>query len=101
MLADLFASGRIFDVVLAVLAIEAIVLIYRDGRGAFPWLVHLLAAAGLVAAARAAVAGAPWWGVAAALGVALGAHVAELARKMSMDRTRRCIGQGVVKGEVL
>jgi hypothetical protein len=83
MVEALIASGRIADVVLAVLVVEALALIVRHrrtGRGPAPAAVLANAAAGaaLVLALKASLAG---WGVpAVALFLALGglAHGADL-----------------------
>lgn len=80
---QLFSSGRIVDVALAALAIEAValaVLRRRRGRG-LSWQVlwpNLLAGAGLLLALRGALTGAHWRWVALALLVALGANLLDL-----------------------
>jgi hypothetical protein len=82
----LFASGHIVDLILVLVAAEAVLLGVwhrRTGRGvalaaAAPMLC---AGAGLMLAVRAALVGA-WWGwVAAALLAGLLAHVADLRRR--------------------
>ncbi len=65
-LAQLLASGRVFDFVLAVVALELLgFLAYRAFRGrslvALDVYPNLMAAAGLLGAARLVIAGA-WWG---------------------------------------
>jgi hypothetical protein len=84
--ADLFASGRIVDLILALMAAEAVVLAVhyrRTGRGvALPDLaVNLAAGAGLLLALRAALTGAGWTWTAGWLALALAAHLADLARR--------------------
>ncbi|BAU93950.1 hypothetical protein MPPM_5345 [Methylorubrum populi] len=84
MLASLFESGRIIDVILVLVAVEALVLLgvrLRWGRGPAPLalLSNLASGAALMLALRAALTGAPWPNLAAWLVVALVAHLAELA----------------------
>ena len=84
--ADLFASGRIVDLILALMAAEAVVLAVhyrRTGRGVpLPDLaVNLAAGAGLLLALRAALTGAVWAWTAGWLTLALAAHLADLARR--------------------
>jgi hypothetical protein len=83
---DLFESGRVIDLALFVLAAEVVALGWRHratGRG--PDVIDLLAnaAAGacLLLALRAALTGADWPWVAAALCGSLVAHLADLARR--------------------
>ncbi|MEJ2503543.1 MAG: hypothetical protein P8177_09585, partial [Gemmatimonadota bacterium] len=91
---DLLASPRIADLLLAVLAAEAVaVLLYRRlrGRGPGPGDVAriLLPGAGLALALRAALAGAAWpWMAAALLGAGV-AHAADLSHRMR--ETGRCV----------
>jgi hypothetical protein len=87
----LFASGRIVDLILALMVLEAIILlVYRSvtGRGvpAVGLLINLLAGAFLLMALRSALTNAtaldaPWGDTAAWLALALVAHVADLARR--------------------
>lgn len=83
---DLFASGRIVDLILAAVALEAVLLLAyrrRTGRGIRPvgLLATLSAGAALLLALRAALIGA-WWGwIALALSVALLAHLVDLAAR--------------------
>jgi hypothetical protein len=79
----LFASGRIVDLILGLVVLEAALLAgwhARTGRGIPPAALAgtLGAGAGLLLALRAALVGA-WWGwVAAALLAALLAHALDL-----------------------
>lgn len=80
---ELFASGRVFDIVLIVLLAEAVVLSalwFLTGRGVSPaqMLPFLVSGAALVAAFRAAGLGAPWPVVGGFLALALCAHTFEL-----------------------
>ena len=80
---DLFASGRAADIVLALMAVEAIVLamIYRrTGRGLRPREIatNLFSGACLVLALRAALVGAGWTWVAAGLLGSLAGHALDL-----------------------
>jgi hypothetical protein len=79
----LFASGRIVDLILALVVLEAIAIAVwhrRSGRGPTlsALLPNLCAGAALLLAVRAALVGA-WWGwIAAPLLAALLAHVLDL-----------------------
>jgi hypothetical protein len=83
---DLFASGRIVDIVLAITAIEAALLVAyhrRTGRGPAPAALfgNLLSGVCLMLALRAALVDA-WWGwVALWLLAAFGAHLSDLRRR--------------------
>jgi hypothetical protein len=85
---DLFASGRIVDIVLAITAIEAALLMAyhrRTGRGPAPAALfgNLLSGICLMLALRAALVDA-WWGwVALWLLAAFGAHLSDLRRRWS------------------
>ncbi len=79
----LFASGRIVDLILAGVALEALLLAglrYRIGAGpALPGLVaNLAAGAALMLALRAALTGSAWPMIATFMLVGLVAHVADL-----------------------
>lgn len=81
-----FASGRIVDAILVFMAVEAALLVayrVRTGRGiaTADLLANLAAGATLLLALRAALVGGAWTWVAAALGAALVAHVADLSRR--------------------
>jgi hypothetical protein len=80
---DFFASPRLADLILAVLALEALVLAVRYARtGRGPSLAaagpFLLSGACLVLALRAVLAGAAWPWVAGGLTGALVAHLWDL-----------------------
>lgn len=82
----LFESGRIADLVLAVLVLEGLLLFLvraRTGAGPDPWaLLPFLVAGGFLALAlRAALVGASWSWLAAALVGAFLAHAVDLARR--------------------
>jgi hypothetical protein len=82
----LFTSGRIVDLILALVVVEAIILLtYRSatGRGipAAGLLINLLAGAFLLMALHGALLNAPWIWTAAWLAAALIAHVADLAQR--------------------
>lgn len=89
-----FASGRVADLVLGLLALEAVLLLAyhrRTGRGipAPVLLPNLLAGACLVLALRAALTGAHWGWTALALLAALAAHGLDLGmlwRQTGSDR---------------
>lgn len=78
-----FASGRVADLVLLVLLLEAAALAlwhHRTGRGLAPAAILGLAMPGvaLVLALRAALVGAGWGWVAAALSAAFAAHLLDV-----------------------
>lgn len=82
-MAELITSGRIADIILAMMAVEAVVLVMlRRGFGIGPSsglvLAILASGAGLALAYKAAVAGAPWSLIAAALTLSCVAHIASL-----------------------
>ncbi|MDC7784601.1 hypothetical protein PQJ75_04065 [Rhodoplanes sp. TEM] len=85
---DLFASGRVVDLILALVALETIglALLHRS-TGRLPRLAVLLpnlaAGAFLLLAVRAALVGADWVWVAASLLGALVAHLADLATRVA------------------
>jgi hypothetical protein len=69
MIEELIASGRIVDLILGLVVVPADI--------AF----SLLAGAGLLLALRAALTASGWTSIAAYLGLALVAHLADLARR--------------------
>ena len=83
---QLFTSGQAADLVLAALAVEALLLwaLHRFrgwGPGIAPLLPFLLAGAAFALALRAALTGAAWPWVAAALLAAFAAHLWDIARR--------------------
>lgn len=83
-LAGLFASGRIIDIILALMALETIALLafYRaTGRGVAPRALLPFMAAGvcLMLALKAALTGGSWQAVAGLLSLAFVAHLADIA----------------------
>jgi hypothetical protein len=85
-MSPLFASGAIVDLLLALLAAEALLLaIVRHWSGRGPplraLLASLLAGAGLLLALRAALAGAPWQTTASWLATAFAAHLWDLGQR--------------------
>ncbi len=82
----LFESGRIVDLLFGFIVIEVLALVTvrkLSGRGvpAVDLIVSLLAGMALLLALRAALQGAAWPKVAAFLGLALLAHLADVARR--------------------
>ncbi|MFD1303867.1 hypothetical protein ACFQ4G_20075 [Methylobacterium marchantiae] len=82
-MADLFASGRIIDLILALVALETLGLVawhVHTGRGAAlrPLLCTLVSGAALMLAVRTALTGAPWIATACCLAVSLLAHLGDL-----------------------
>jgi len=84
----LFVSGRVVDIALALMVVEAVgVWLYRRGRGqGFPvqdiaW--NLAAGACLLLALRAALTQAGWAWVALFLTAALVAHIGDFRRRLA------------------
>jgi hypothetical protein len=87
-MADLFATGRIVDIILMLMIAEAFVLVghhHLTGRGIAitPLLTNIAAGACLLLALRATFSGAPWSVVAVALGAAFGMHALDLRSRWS------------------
>jgi len=83
---ELFATGRIVDLILGLMVLEALVLIVfrrSAGHGIAPvdLVASLLAGAMLLLALRFALTGAGWLPVAACLAAALVAHLWDLRRR--------------------
>lgn len=89
--AGLFASGRIVDAILALVAAEAALVVLLPGRFGprAPLLAGLAAGAGLLLALRAALVGAPWPWIAAALAAAFAAHLTEMGLRRAEALRRR------------
>lgn len=86
-MAELFASGRVVDAILALMVLEGAllyVLYRRKGRGLPPaTIVTTLAAGGfLLLGLRAALTGAAWYAVAGWLLAGLAAHLVDLRRRL-------------------
>ncbi len=86
-LADLFASGRIVDLILVAVCIEALLLgalrrTRRRGPVLADWLPNLVAGAALLLALRLALTQSDWYWIAALLLLSLLAHAADLARRL-------------------
>ncbi|WP_336485355.1 hypothetical protein [Methylobacterium nigriterrae] len=86
-MADLFASGRIVDLILGLVALEALILLAlraRTRRGPAPaqLLLNLASGAALMLALRASLVGAEWPPIAGWLAISFGAHLAELALRL-------------------
>jgi hypothetical protein len=82
-MADLFATGRIVDLILLLMIAETFLLAghrHLTGRGVaiMPLLANMAAGACLLLALRATLSGAPWSVVALALGAAFGMHALDL-----------------------
>ncbi len=87
-MAELFASGRVVDAILALMLLEGVALWAlgrATGRGLAPGaiLTNLAAGAALLLALRAALTGAAWYAVAAWLVAGLLAHLADLWRRLA------------------
>ena len=86
-LAALFTSGRAVDIVLGVMAAEALLLVARGQRWTSVLLV-LLPGAFMLLGVRAALTGAPWWAVAVPLTLSFPVHVLDLHRRGLLARRR-------------
>jgi hypothetical protein len=87
---EAFATGAIVDIILAMMALEAVALVAlrrRIGRGPSPLAIVTSLAAGLflLIALRIALTGGPWQGIAAALLGSLLAHTADTWLRWSRD----------------
>ena len=83
-MSELFASGRIVDLILGLVAVEALALVAlgrRRGIAGLDVAAALLPGVALMLALRAALTGAWWAWVAAWLAASLVAHLADLARR--------------------
>lgn len=83
-----FASGHAVDFVLAVLALELVVLV-RRGWSLGDALAMLLPAALMLLGLRAALTGADWPWIALPLALSLPVHLLDLARRQSRRQSRR------------
>jgi hypothetical protein len=86
-MSELFASGRIIDLILVLVALEAAALLLwraRSGRGPapVPLLCNLASGAALMLALRAALTGAAWPVIAGCLVGSLLAHATELGLRL-------------------
>lgn len=83
-----FASGLIFDVILAVVLIECLFLAWlgkQRGLAVLRWLPGLLAGAALLLALRLVIADAGWSWVASAVGLAGLAHVFDVMQRLQPE----------------
>jgi len=85
-LRDLFASGRVVELILGLMVLEAVVLLAwrrRTGSGIHPFdlVINLCAGALLLLALRAAIVASDPLAAAPFLAAALVAHIADLARR--------------------
>jgi hypothetical protein len=85
-MADLFATGRVADVILSIMVLEVAVLwLYRRTTGRGPTIVRILpnlvSGGCLVIALRLALSGTTWTWIAIALSAALAAHLWDLSRQ--------------------
>lgn len=87
-LAALFASGRAVEMVMAVMAAEAVLLVAR-GQRLTSVLLLLLPGAFMLLGVRAALVGAPWWAVALPLTLSFPVHLLDLKRRGMLARRRR------------
>ncbi|MBB4284365.1 hypothetical protein [Roseospira goensis] len=93
LLADLYTSGRVADLLVALIALEALGLAWlhrRAGRPGLPWglLVNLATGAALVLALGAALRGAAWPVIGGWLVAALVGHGVDVALRWRAGRPR-------------
>ena len=79
-LAAFFASGHAADLVLAVLVLEALILL-RAGRPAIDIALLLLPGACMMLSLRAALVGASWPWIALPLAASVPVHLADMLRR--------------------
>lgn len=84
----LFQSGHAVDLVLLVVAVEAVWLVRTGRMRAAEAALALLPGAAIMLAVRAALTGAPWPWIAAPLIAALPLHLTDLARRGVFRRLR-------------
>lgn len=92
-MAELFATGRIVDLILILVAFEALALLaWRVWRGRGPSVPalasNLASGAALMLAVRAALTGSDWTVVAACLAGSLVAHVTEMCLRLRSEPPR-------------
>jgi len=85
---EMFASGRVVDAILALVVLEALLLVGWDrlapARVALsPLLMGLLPGVLLLLALREALRGAPWPAIASCLAIAFVAHLADLGLRLA------------------
>ena len=83
MIASLFASGHAADIVLAVLALEALWLRLAKGWRGLEIAALLGPAVLIVLGLRAALVGAAWWWVALPLAASLPLHLHDLRSRLA------------------
>jgi hypothetical protein len=91
---ELFAGGRVIDLILGGVAIEAFAVVswrLASGHGPTPtpFLANLLSGAFLLIALRNALAVAPWPWIACCLLAALAAHLVDLAGRWEGKKRKR------------
>ncbi|MDP2131585.1 MAG: hypothetical protein U0975_04345 [Erythrobacter sp.] len=84
----LFASGHAADLILGVLAIEALWLRRARGWGWGAILALLGPAALMILGLRAALTGAQWWWIALPLGLSLPLHLIDLRTRLDPQADR-------------
>ncbi|SFL27197.1 hypothetical protein [Methylobacterium pseudosasicola] len=87
-----FASGRIVDAILALVAAEALLLAWLAGRWGMaraPLLANLASGAALMLALRAALVGSGWAVVAGWMLAGLAAHLVDLTLRLRTSWTQR------------
>lgn len=90
-MSDWFASGRVIDLVLALVVLEVIALPWLLRKlgsplGLLPLLPNILAGVALMLALRASLVDASWQWIALALLAALAAHLTDLGLRLCAGR---------------
>lgn len=85
-MAELFHSGLIVELILALVVVEALLLaasrrFLGKGPSVGEWLPNLMSGAALLLALRLTIGQAAWPWVAAMLALSLAAHLTDLARR--------------------
>jgi hypothetical protein len=78
---ELFRSGRAIDIVMAVMLVEALVLVARKRSDPLSILLALLPGMLILVALRLAITGSGWPVVAAVLLLSWPVHLADIARR--------------------
>lgn len=94
MMAEFFESGRVVDLILALIVVEAAILcglalVWRDRVPVTGWLFNLAAGACLLLALRAVLSDAAWPVAGVWLVAALIAHVGDLIQRLRRSASKQ------------
>ena len=87
-MAALFSSGHIIDLILLLVAVEAVILVRRRDAWPLPLLCNLTSGAALMLALRAALTVADWTAIALCLAVSGLAHGTEMVLRLGIGLQR-------------